>query len=366
LTPADLPEPGYGQAFSTLFTAADYADAAARGQDEAIILQLTQDLRHAGWQGAHLNTLQLPSAANPDLHDRAIESLVSQCADEDSASRSMALLQTALIDREFEPAPLPTPIGNEAVLLRKHSTTSLGGPADQLRLLVRDEAFLLDLQITDWTNAAPPAEEAIDLIEVLQDRVREVVAGTTPGLSEAVFRLDPAGVTDIFGDAYRRRGGQQIPGYQQAPERVATVDARYRDLGVTDQYRYAVIWLEWARYQVDILHFTSDIEAAAHFRELADQELALVGVHQENVTEVTDLSLPGDDSLVVTFTIGAPEQFPESVYLAWIRVGDRVAQISLMAFDASAPQFQQLAQGQADCLQNGDCWEGTATLRVDS
>src|SRR5215207_7629323 len=69
LTPSDLPEPGYGQAFSTLFTAADYADAAARGQDEAIILQLTQDLQVAGWQRAHLSTLQLPSAADPDLHD---------------------------------------------------------------------------------------------------------------------------------------------------------------------------------------------------------------------------------------------------------------------------------------------------------
>jgi len=264
---------------------------------------------------------------------------------------------------------LPTPIGDEAVLLRHHYITSLGGPTDALRLLVRDGAFLLDLLVKDWTNTAPPAPEAIQLVEVLRDRLQEVLDGTTPELSASVYRLDPDQVIFVE-DTYRRRSDQQIPKYQQPPERIAAIDARYRDLGVIDSYRYAVVWIEGAGYSVDILHFGSNTEAAANLRELADQELeelALTGVNQEDVTEVTDLSLAGDDSIVVISTVSGPGQrLPEPVYVAWIRVGDRVAEITLIAYDATASKFEPLAQGQVECLQSGRCWEGTATLGSNS
>jgi hypothetical protein len=367
LIPADLPEPGYGQGTSTLFSAADYAEAAALDQDKATIERFSRELQAAGWQRAYRSALLLPSSADTDQPARSIQSFVSQCADEASASRALVLLQTALIDyRGFEPETLPTPITDEAILLRKTSASSPGEPDDQLRLLVRDGPFLIDLLIIDVTDAAPLPAEAITLIGVLQDRIQEVVAGTSPMLSGAVQRLDPEEDSQVT-DGYRRRSNQHIAGYQAPSELTATIDARLGGLGVIDLYRYAAVWLEWAQYGVDVLRFASEADAAAQFRTLVAQELAKAGHDLRDVTELGDLPPLGDDFFVVTFTVSGPEQrLPEPVYVAWIRDGDRVAEITLIAYDATASKFEPLAQGQGNCLQTGDCWEGTATLRSNS
>jgi hypothetical protein len=368
-----------------VFTAAQYADAAARGQGKVAIKTVAQGLQDAGWQRAYLSGLQLQSATDPNLHDRVIESLVSQCADKDSASRSFALLQMALVDRGFEPATLPTPIGDEAVLLRHRDITSLGGRVDQLTLLVRDGMFLLDLQITDWTKTEPPAWEALQLIRVLQNRLREVLAGTTPGLSAAVYRLDPQKVTQHW-DGYRRRNNVQMSFYYERPSDIARVDRfadmdtpfaemdrRYHDLGVIDLYRYvstwdlySATWLGLMQYQVDILRFGTDTEAAAPLSELARQELAKAGPNLQDVTEVTDVPPLGDESLVMTYTLHHMLGTPDPGYAVWIRVGDRVAAVYLMGPRASLAMLEQVAQDEVRCLEIAGCWEGTATLRSTS
>jgi hypothetical protein len=386
LIPTDLSQPRYGQTLAMVFTAAQYANAAAPGRSEATTESLAKELQDAGWQRAYLSALQLQSATAPNPHDRVIESLVSQCSDEASASRSFALLQKAMIDyRGMEPEALPMPIGDDALLLRKHFTNILGGPADQLRLLVRDGSIVLDLQITDWTKTTPPAWEALQLIRVLQNRLREVLAGTTPGLSAAVYRLDPQKVTQHW-DGYRRRNNVQMSFYYQQSGDVSRVkrfadmdtpfaemDRRYHDLGVIDLYRYAASWdvysatrLGLMQYQVDILRFATDTEAAAPLSELARQELAKAGPNLQDVTEVTDVPPLGDESLVMTYTLHHMLGTPDPGYAVWIRVGDRVAAVYLMGPRASLAMLEQVAQDQVVCLTTAGCWEGTATLRSNS
>jgi hypothetical protein len=287
--------------------------------------------------------------------------------------------------RSMEPEALPMPIGDDALLLRKHFTTMLGGPADQLRLLVRDGSFVLDVQITDWTKTEPPAWEALQLVRVLQNRLREVLADTAPGLSATVYRLDPQKVTPLW-DGYRRRDNVQMSFYYQQSgdisrvKRFADMDTpfaemgrRYHDLGVIDLYRYAATWdvysatwLGLMQYQVDILRFASETEATARLSELARQELAKAGPNLQDVTEVMDAPPLGDESLMMTYTLHHMLGTPDPGYAVWIRVGDRVATVYLMGPRASRAMLEQVAQDEVRCLEIAGCWEGTATLRSTS
>ncbi|HEU5434674.1 MAG TPA: hypothetical protein VFU81_23570 [Thermomicrobiales bacterium] len=363
LGPEDMGQAEYGLASGTTLTAKAYA--ALLGGDTAARTRLAQALTQLGWRQAYQNTVATPSQNDPDYFDRAVSTVSIQFADAQAAGQAMTLLGQSLDDRGWDRSAMTETVGDQSILARRQIIgPSTGRPGELARLLVQDGPFVLELTISDYTNDAPAASELIRSMSLLQGRLRAARAGETPNLSLMTQRLafdNP----DDRADTYTRRDGAQVALYRQSATSLSAADARYRSQGIRDLYNYRATWSEQGdpnaaslAYGAIVARFATADDAAA-FVEGAPWRLAgSTGVSE--VKTVATAPQLGDSSVTVSYVMDIPGQGATPVYSTAIRVGDRVAAIDLFGAGISVEAFERLAQGQAACLQSGDCWDGVA------
>lgn len=363
LTPADLPETGYGAGQSYLLTPHELS-AYGRTDEEAIA---ANEARFAklGAQGGWIGWLFLPDEAG----SRSIKAIAQQLLAYDTASHaSQAFAILSQQDRDAAGVTeLAAPaLGDEAALFHGTEGGIGGRTSERLIVVARAGRILVSLHvIVDETLPPPEPEAATRLGQILLDRVARVAKQDSLALSHRALRL--AIPYDDGTDAlarYSRLAGRDLVAIGQTEASAKALnDKEFRGATSVFLVREHVNGNDDPTYTLRLHEFATEADAAAW---LDDGVFLETSAGSGRFLPVASGAPVGEQFSLHRYLASASSGAPDGM-LALFRVGTVAVSMAVSAEDPpSAAAMRQLAALQAACLTaNAPCEPVSTDLILD-